>query len=132
MAADPPRIAADGLEPDEMAELEDEVSTTGSDAYLSEPTLRDLVQKLRTEPLAKPETLSGPPQLFGPGPVIALPPKPAEVSDPTVSLLDRHETKFPLGGVTPEKESDQTEPEDQPKAPENPDKTPHSEKRPLP
>ena len=133
MAADPPRIAADGLEPDEMAELEDEVPTTGSDAYLSEPTLRDLVQKLRTEPLAKPETLSGPPpQIFGPGPVISLPPKPAEVSDPTVSLLDRHETKFPLGGVTPEKEPDQTGPDGQPKAPENPDKTPHSEKRPLP
>lgn len=132
MAADPPRIAADGLEPDEMAELEDEVPTTGSDAYLSEPTLRDLVQKLRTEPLAKPETLSAPPQLFGPGPVIALPPKPAEVSDPTVSLLDRHETKFPLGGVTPEKEPDPTEPGDKLKAPENPEKTPHSEKKPLP
>ena len=133
MAADPPRIAVDGLEPDEMAELEAEVPTTGSDAYLSEPTLRDLVQKLRTEPLAKPETLSGPPpQFFGPGPVIALPPKPAEVSDPTVSLLDQHETKFPLGGVAPEKEPDQTESVDQPKAPENPDKTPHSEKKPLP
>jgi hypothetical protein len=133
MAADPPRIAADGLEPDEMAELEDEVPTAHSgDAYLAEPTLRDLVQKLRTEPLAKPETLSGPPQIFGPGPVIELPPKPAAVSDPTVSLLDRHETKFPLGGVTPDKESAQTEPVDQPKAPENLDKTPHSEKKPLP
>jgi hypothetical protein len=125
MAADPPHIAADGLDLDEMAELEDEVpTTTGSDAYLSEPTLRDLVQKLRTEPLAKPETLSGP------GPVIALPPKPAEVSDPTVSLLDRHETKFPLGGVTPVKEP--IEPPQKPKAPDNPDKTPHSEKKPLP
>ena len=133
MAADPPRIAVDGLDPDEMAELEAEVPTTGSDAYLSDPTLRDLVQKLRTEPLAKPETLSGPPpQIFGPGPVIALPPKPAEVSDPTVSVLDQHETKFPLGGVAPEKEPDQTEPDDKPKTPENPDKTPHSEKKPLP
>ena len=142
MSADPPRIAVDGLEPDEMAELEDEVPTTGNDAYLSEPTLRDLVQKLRTEPLAKPDTLSAPPQIFGPGPVIALPPKPApkpaEVSDPTVSMLDRHETKFPLGGVTPEKEPAPTEsgdvskaPENPDKAPENPDKTPHSEKKPL-
>jgi hypothetical protein len=130
MAADPPRIAADGLDPDEMAELEDEVPTTGSAAYLSEPTLRDLVQKLRTEPLAKPETLSGSAQVFGPGPVIALPPKPAEVSDPTVSLLDRHETKFPLGGVTPVKEP--IEPPQRPKAPDNPEKTPHSEKKPLP
>ena len=130
MAADPPRIAADGLDPDEMAELEDEVPTTGSDAYLSEPTLRDLVQKLRTEPLAKPETLSGSAQVFGPGPVIALPPKPAEVSDPAVSLFDRHETKFPLGGVTPVKEI--SEPPQKPKATDNPDKTPHSEKKPLP
>jgi hypothetical protein len=132
MAADPPRMVADGLDPDEMAELEDEVPTTGSDAYLSEPTLRDLVQKLRTEPLAKPETLSGPSQVFGPGPVIALPPKPAEVSDPTVSLLDRHETKFPLGGVAPVKEPAEIEPPQEPKAPDNPDKTPHSEKKPLP
>jgi hypothetical protein len=132
MAADPPRIAADGLDPDEMAELEDEVPTTGSDAYLSEPTLRDLVQKLRTEPLAKPENLSGSAQVFGPGPVIALPPKPAEVSDPTFSLLDRHETKFPLGGVTPVKEPAEIEPIEKPKAPDNPEKTPHSEKKPLP
>jgi hypothetical protein len=64
--------------------------------------------------------------------VIELPPKPAEVRDPTASLLDRHETKFPLGGVTPDKEPDPVQPGDQPKAPENPDKTPHSEKKPLP
>jgi hypothetical protein len=132
MAADPPRIAADGMEPDELAELEDDVPTTGSDAYLSEPTLRDLVLKLRTEPLAKTETPSGPHQIFGPGPVIALPPKPAEVTDPSASLLDRHETKFPLGGVAPIKEPVETEPAEKPKAPDNPDKTPHSEKKPLP
>jgi hypothetical protein len=134
MAADPPRIAADGMEPDDLAELEDEVPTTGSDAYLAEPTLRDLVLKLRTEPLAKTETPSGHSQIFGPGPVIALPPKPTEVSDPTVSVLDQHETKFPLGGVTPVKEPApaETDPVEKPKAPENPEKTPHSEKKPLP
>jgi hypothetical protein len=131
MAADPPRIAADGMELED-AELDEELPTTGSDAYLSEPTLRDLVLKLRTEPLAKPETPPGLPQIFGPGPVIELPPKPPEVRDPTVSLLDRHETKFPLGGVTPDKEPDQVEPADKPKAPESPEKTPHSEKKPLP
>jgi hypothetical protein len=131
MAADPPRIAADGMELED-AELDEELPTTGSDAYLSEPTLRDLVLKLRTEPLAKPENAPGGPQIFGPGPVIELPPKPAEVRDPTASLLDRHETKFPLGGVTPDKEPDPVQPGDQPKAPENPDKTPHSEKKPLP
>jgi hypothetical protein len=134
MAADPPRIAVDLLESDEMAELEEEVPTTGSHAYLSEPTLRDLVLKLRTEPLAKPETPSGPHQIFGPGPVIELPPKPAEVGDSTAVLLDRHETKFPLGGVSPVKEPApaEAEPVDKPKAPDNPDKTPHSEKKPLP
>jgi hypothetical protein len=134
MAADPPRIAADLLESDEMAELEEEVPTTGSDANLPEPTLRDLVLKLRSEPLAKTETPSGPHQIFGPGPVIALPPKPSEESDPTVSRLDRHETKFPLGGVDPVKEPApaETEPAEKPKAPENLEKTPHSEKKPLP
>jgi hypothetical protein len=105
---------------------------------LSEPTLRDLVLKLRTEPLAKTEIPSG--QIFGPGPVIELPPKPTEVtkaaegSDPTVSLLDRHETKFPLGGATPVQEPApaEVEPPEKPKAPENLEKTPHSEKKPLP
>jgi hypothetical protein len=140
MAADPARIAADGMDPDELAELEEELPTTGSDAYLSEPTLRDLVLKLRTEPLAKPETQSGQTQIFGPGPVIELPPKPAEVpkpaeaSDLSVSLLDRHETKFPLGGATPVQEPAlaEAEPAEKPKAPENLEKTPHSEKKPLP
>jgi hypothetical protein len=138
MAADSPRVAADGMDPDEL-ELDEDLPTTGSDAYLSEPTLRDLVLKLRTEPLAKPETQSGQAQIFGPGPVIDLPPKPAEVpkaeaSDPTVSLLDRHETKFPLGGATPVPETApaETEPAEKPKAPENLEKTPHSEKKPLP
>jgi hypothetical protein len=137
MAADPPRIAVDGMDPDEL-ELDEELPTTGSDVHLSEPTLRDLVLKLRTEPLAKTEIPSG--QIFGPGPVIELPPKPTEVtkaaegSDPTVSLLDRHETKFPLGGATPVQEPApaEVEPPEKPKAPENLEKTPHSEKKPLP
>ena len=135
MSADPPRIAMDAMDPEEGEVVEEEATTTtfsaGYLAGLSEPTLRDLVLKLRTEPLAKPEVLSGPPQLSEPDPLQA-PPKLAEVNEPSGSLLDRHETKFPLGGVAPDKQPDQTEPDDKPKAPENLDKTPHSEKKPLP
>jgi hypothetical protein len=129
MSVDPPRVATDAMEPEETAEVgEEEVPAIGGGAYLpglSEPTLRDLVLKLRTDPLAKPEVLSGPPQISEPDPVQAPP-----VS--SVSLLDRHETKFPLGGVTPEKEPGQTEAAEKTKAPDLLDKTPHSEKKPLP
>jgi hypothetical protein len=134
MAADPPRIALDAMEPEDEEAFEQGTPVTGSSAYLpglSEPTLRELVLKLRTEPLANPDVLSGPPPISEPDPVQA-PPKVAELSDPSVSLLDRHETKFPLGGVTPEKEPAPTEPGDASKTPENPDTTPHSEKKPLP
>lgn len=133
MAADPPRVALDAMEPEDEEAFEQGGPVTGSSAYLpglSEPTLRELVLKLRTEPLANPEILSVPPQTSELDPGQA-PPKPAEVGDPSVSLLDRHETKFPLGGVTPEQEPAPTEPGEAPKAPE-PDKTPHSEKKPLP
>ena len=134
MAADPPRVALDAMEPEDEEAFEQGGPVTGSSAYLpglSEPTLRELVLKLRTEPLANPDVLSPPPPISEPDPGQA-PPKPAEVSDPSVSLLDRHETKFPLGGVAPEKEPAPAEPGDAWKAPENPDKTPHSEKKPLP
>jgi hypothetical protein len=30
---------------------------------------------------------------------------PPKVDEPQISVLDRHTTKFPLGGVTPEKET---------------------------
>jgi hypothetical protein len=53
-----------------------------------------------------------------------------------VSLLDRHETKFPLGGVSPETEAaPATSGEIEkvvPEEPPQPDKIPHSEKKPLP
>jgi hypothetical protein len=129
MSVDPPRVATDAMEPEETAEMvEEEVPAIGGGAYqagLSEPTLRDLVLKLRTDPLAKPEVLSAPPQISEPDPVQAPP-------ESSVSLLDRHETKFPLGGVTPEKEPGQTEAAEKTKAPDLLDKTPHSEKKPLP
>ncbi len=58
---------------------------------MSEPTLRDLVLKLRTEPLASPEVLLPPP------PSPELPP----ANEPQVSRLDLHEKKLPLGGLAP-------------------------------
>jgi hypothetical protein len=111
----------------------------GVPAGLAEPTLRDLVAKLQTEPWANPDGLPAlPPRPF-PDPEAAsvpLPAKPGEVSDPAVSLLDRHETKFPLGGVSPEIEAaPATSGENEkavPEEPPPPEKLPHSEKKPLP
>jgi hypothetical protein len=111
-------------------------------AAQSEPTLRDLVAKLKTEPWANPEGLPAPPRPL-PGTEagsVLLPAKPGEVpgefNDPSVSLLDRHETKFPLGGVSPESVADPAAPgENEKVVPEEapqPDKLPHSEKKPLP
>jgi hypothetical protein len=147
MAVDPPMVVAEELlleEPltaDVVAAIESSTPDprVGVPAGLSEPTLQDLVAKLQTEPWANPEGLPPlPPRPFPesfpePGAATA---KPAEVSDPSVSLLDRHETKFPLGGVTP---GTQTDPEASvesekvvPEEPPQPDKVQHSEKKPLP
>jgi len=111
---------------------------------LSEPTLRDLVAKLRTEPWANPEVVSP-----RPAPESDLPPapaKPAETNEPSISMLDRHDTKFPLGGPGPDRPADPANsieevkiPEDRAKndqAKEDPAKDdqakpPHSEKKPL-
>ena len=67
-----------------------------------------------------------------------LPAKPAEVNEPSISLLDRHETKFPLGGLSPDKEAvpadsvDEPRILEEPRIVEDPEKIPHSEKKPLP
>jgi len=106
---------------------------------LSEPTLRDLVAKLRTEPWANPEVVSP-----RPVPESELPPavaKPAETNEPSISMLDRHDTKFPLGGLGPDRPADPANsieevkiPEDRVKndqAKEDPAKPPRPEKKPL-
>jgi hypothetical protein len=80
---------------------------------MSEPTLRDLVLKLRTQPLASPEIVLPPP----PSPEL-----PAAVNDPQVSRLDLHEKKFPLGGA---------EPGEQPVAPVEKAKLPDDQKAPT-
>jgi hypothetical protein len=141
MAADPPMVVSEELmleEPlttDVVAATEDlpVAPSVGVPAGVSEPTLRDLVAKLQTEPWANPEGLPPlPPRPFpesGAGSA-----SPAEAGDPSVSLVDRHETKFPLGGVSPEVvpatsgEGKKIAPEEPPR----PDKLPHSEKKPLP
>ena len=87
MSADPPMVAEE-----EIAAMAEEEMPVGPGAEvlpgLSEPTLRDLVLKLRTEPWAKP----------------VLPKEAAEGQE--TSLLDQHTTKFPLGGPKPTDEPD--------------------------
>jgi hypothetical protein len=147
MVVDPPVVITEELLPEEPLTTEmiaimeglAPAPPVGVPAALSEPTLRDLVAKLQTEPWANPDGLpAAPPRPFPePGdPSVPLPAKPAEGNDPSGSLLDRHETKFPLGGVSPEIEADPaTSGESEkvaPEAPPEPDKVPHSEKKPLP
>lgn len=143
MSVDPPKIVAEEMmaeEPlslDSVASEEDLTPATppGFPAGLSEPTLRDLVAKLQTEPWANPEALPPlPPRPFSePEPPTG---KPAESNEPSVSRLDRHESKFPLGGVNPAPEPDSAAAVQKDKAvpeePSQPDKLQHSEKKPLP
>jgi hypothetical protein len=87
MVADPPIVA--GVELAETAE-EDMPAVVGTESFagLSEPTLRDLVQKLRTEPWANPE--------IPPGPQASRSTEPVRGFEPEISLLDRHAKKIPL------------------------------------
>jgi hypothetical protein len=98
LAADPPIVAVDEVV--EIAE-EDIPVTMGAEslAGLSEPTLRDLVQKLRTEPWANPDVVSGS-QTGRP----ARPADPSRRNEPEISPLDRHAQKFPLGGLSSDEE----------------------------
>ena len=98
MAADPPIVAVEEVV--EIAE-EDMPVAAGVESLpgLSEPTLRDLVQKLRTEPWANPDVVSGS-QTGRP----ARPADPSKENEPEISLLDRHAKKFPLGGLSADEE----------------------------
>jgi hypothetical protein len=69
-------------------------------AGASDPTLSDLVRKLKTEPWTRPQVLPLPPP-EGKGP--------ATLISPT-SLLDQHETKFPLGGQSQNEEDNRGKP----------------------
>jgi hypothetical protein len=150
MAADPPRVAQEEMATEEITiVVEEDTPVAANVEYLSglsEPTLRDLVLKLRTEPLANPEAPGSLPRptpavdltpAAGPAPAVEpavelAPGKAAEVNEPSISLLDRHVTKFPLGGVSPGKEADPADPVEKPESPGELEKTPHAEKKPLP
>jgi hypothetical protein len=107
LTADPPIVAEEEI----AAMVEEEMPVVaGPEVYagLSEPTLRELVQKLHTEPWGNPEVAALlPPRPSSEAPLVPAvdPPK---VDEPQISILDRHETKFPLGGVAPEKEGPAT------------------------
>ena len=104
LTADPPIVAVEEID----AVVEEEMPVAAAPevyAGLTEPTLRELVQKLRNEPWANPEVAALlPPRPSSEAPLVSAvdPPK---VDEPQISILDRHTTKFPLGGVTPEKEA---------------------------
>jgi hypothetical protein len=123
MSADPPIVAVEDIAAMVVEEQELPV-TVSSDALagLSEPTLRELVQKLRTEPWANPD--AGPAVPLRPSldaDLAAAPPKPDE---PQTSVFDRHATKFPLGGVNPENKAENPPEKADPQGgPERPPKT---------
>jgi hypothetical protein len=117
MSADPPRIAQEEMAAEEMMALTgDDMTPLPAGDYvtgMSEPTLRDLVQKLRSEPWANPDVEPAPLSRaipiseIVPSPAKPEPkpePKPDPVTEPYTSLLDRHEQKFPLGGLSSDKE----------------------------
>jgi hypothetical protein len=94
MSIDPPMIASADAEATD--EDEEEVPIPGSDvlASLTEPTLRDLVNKLRSEPWSAPE----PAPAATPISIVAEPGIPDDPKISVIDRMDRHATKFPLGG----------------------------------
>ena len=121
MSADPPIVAVEEIAA--MVEEEEDMPLlvkSDASAGMSEPTLRELVQKLRTEPWATPE--AGPTVPLSPPLDPTLAGGPPQVDEPQVSIFERHATKFPLGGVTPEKEAEK--PVDKADAPDDPQKPP--------
>lgn len=104
LIADPPIVAVEEIAA--MVEEEMPVATsTEVFAALSEPTLRELVQKLSHEPWGNPEVAALLPPRPSPENPLVPPVEPSKVDEPKVSILDRHATKYPLGGVPPEKEA---------------------------
>jgi hypothetical protein len=88
----------------------------------AEPTLQDLLLKLQAQPLASPDVV--PPPRLRPSF------DPLKGNEPLSSLLDKHEKKFPLGGVGPgEPPANFDEKANILDAPEKP---PHAAKKPLP
>jgi hypothetical protein len=69
-------------------------------AGVSDPTLSDLVRKLKTEPWTRPQVLPLPPPEGKDPPALVSP----------TSLLDQHETKFPLGGQSQNEDDNKGKP----------------------
>jgi hypothetical protein len=143
MSIDPPIVTREELATEEIAAEDMILSDEGSPVPpgigvltgLSEPTLRDLVAKLRTEPWANPEVVSGPPRPLPEPDLATAPPAPAktaEANEASISLLDRHDTKFPLGGLDPHQAIDPANSAEEAKIPDDQAKLPHSEKKPMP
>ena len=142
LAVDPPVIASEKIV--EVVEEDAAPSLAGVAGVggLSEPTLSELVLKLRSEPWATPPD-APPRQPLSPPPaeaenrVAATPvlpesettpvsseyPSAKRTQEPPLSPADRHAAKFPLGGVAPEgppAPASPTETEMPASAPENP------------
>jgi hypothetical protein len=132
LSTDPPQLHRDDIAAEELpapAEEEMAVASSMSMPPLGDPTLQDLLQKLRKEPWANPDVLPSPlvePAPAEPGAVsepaaIAEPVLPASlpqdvalaadpipgtldpVREPYTVLLERHNAKLPLGEKPPEK-----------------------------
>jgi hypothetical protein len=116
MSADPPIVAVE-----EIAAMEEEdtpaLAGVAGLPGLSEPTLRDLVIKLRSEPWANPEVTPRPTPR--PAPDLGSDPAPAELNEPPLSIFDRHATKFPLGGPSADKEPGPPAPIERPGSPDD-------------
>jgi hypothetical protein len=134
MSADPPIVAAEESEP--TAEEEDTPAAASVEvlAGLSEPTLRDLVLKLRTEPWGNPEAPPRPLPVLDPASLPAPVPAadPAKPAEPPISLIDRHTAKFPLGGLSPAKDAPPADSVEKPKDPNDKNLPPPRHGRPLP
>jgi hypothetical protein len=102
MSADPPIVATEEAG-EEIDAIEEEAVPISAGAGvlpgMSDPTLRDLVQKLRNEPWANPDAAPAAPSRPSLAPITGV--DSPKVDDPQVSIFDRHVTKFPLGGVDP-------------------------------
>jgi hypothetical protein len=124
LSADPPMVAVAEL----AATVEEEdmpvADTSDALAGLSEPTLRELVQKLRNEPWATPDA----------APAVPLRPSlestpagdPLKPNEPKTSVFERHATKFPLGGVNLENKAEK--PPEKADGPGDPEKPPQAGK----
>ena len=121
LSADPPMVATEEIVA--LVEEDDMPVAATSDALvgLSEPTLRELVQKLSTEPWASPDIS---PRFHHAHRWTPHQPPIHRRQMSEVSRFERHATKFPLGGVSPENQGEK--PVEKIEAPGGPEKPPRT------